>query len=329
MSMFFLMCSERSGSNFITKLLNGHENICGPSTKHLINPVARNLFRYGDLTDEKNWNELLVDIHRLFSVDFSVWKSEQDFNTMKELASSGDIAGLIRNLFLEEAKAHGKQHVFIKENHVYEFFPFLQAHFPEARYVYLIRDPRDMALSWKKNRDHPGGVVTAARQWRQDQVQNMKNYHLLAADKRAYHLCYEDLIVNTQPQCKAIFSILGVPFDEKIRDFYKDEYTQKNAGQVDAWNNLSKPVLTDNSKKYKAEMAEEEIAAIESICFYEMIYFGYTPELVTEEAEWLTQEHLQKMEDEEKASSPRDPTESVIANMHAKRAFYEHQPGKK
>lgn len=29
----FLMCSERSGSNFITKLMNNHSQICGPSTK--------------------------------------------------------------------------------------------------------------------------------------------------------------------------------------------------------------------------------------------------------------------------------------------------------
>jgi hypothetical protein len=46
------MCSERSGSNFITKVMNGHEDICGPSTKHIINPVARNFYRYGNLMDE-------------------------------------------------------------------------------------------------------------------------------------------------------------------------------------------------------------------------------------------------------------------------------------
>ena len=70
MSILFLICSERSGSNFITKLLNGHPNICGPATKHIINPVARNLFRYGDLSVESNWHELLQDIYELISVSF-------------------------------------------------------------------------------------------------------------------------------------------------------------------------------------------------------------------------------------------------------------------
>ena len=125
MSMFFLMCSERSGSNFITKLLNGHNNICGPSTKHIINPVARNLFRYADITKQENWNELLTDMHRLMSIEFSVWKKQFSLNDLMELAPTGDIASLIRNIFMEESRANGKQHVFIKENHVYEFLPFL------------------------------------------------------------------------------------------------------------------------------------------------------------------------------------------------------------
>ena len=91
MSMFFLMCSERSGSNFIQKLLNGHNNICGPSTKHIINPVARNLFRYGDLTQKQNWDELLIDIHRLISISFSIWKKEFSLDDLHTLAPIGDI----------------------------------------------------------------------------------------------------------------------------------------------------------------------------------------------------------------------------------------------
>jgi len=165
MSLFFLMCSERSGSNFITKLLNGHNNICGPSPKHIINPVARNLFRYGDINEKENWNELLVDIHRLINIDFAIWEKEFSLEDLKALAPIGDVASLIRNIFLEEARANGKQHVFIKENHVYEFLPFLLLNFPESKYVYMVRDPRDMALSWKKNPDHLGGIVKAARQW--------------------------------------------------------------------------------------------------------------------------------------------------------------------
>ena len=159
MAFFFLMCSERSGSNFITKVMNGHEDVCGPSTKHVFNPVARNFFRYGDLANESNWDELLTDICNLLTVPFSQWQMDFSKEYMKNLAPRGDLPSLLKNLFIEEAKANGKTHVFVKENQVYEFFTFLIQYFPEAKFLYQVRDPRDMALSWKKNSDHKGGFA--------------------------------------------------------------------------------------------------------------------------------------------------------------------------
>ncbi len=71
MKFSFLMCSERSGSNLITRMLDAHSGICGPATKHLINPVARNAFRYEPLERPGHWQALLDDIHHLLDADFS------------------------------------------------------------------------------------------------------------------------------------------------------------------------------------------------------------------------------------------------------------------
>src|SRR5699024_6329855 len=121
-----------SGSNFVTKLLNGHSNICGPSTKHIINPLARNLFRYEPVEKEKNWDELLKDIYRLLNVSFSIWERSFSLEELKTEVPAGNVKKLIQYIFNEEAKANGKKQVFIKENHVYEFLPFLLYNFPEA-----------------------------------------------------------------------------------------------------------------------------------------------------------------------------------------------------
>jgi len=174
MSFTFLMCSERSGSNLITKLLNAHSEICGPSTKHLINPVARNLFRYGDLSNQRNWYALIDDIHVLLSAGFSIWKKEFKKSELKGLAPCGDIVSLLKNIFIEEASEDGKDNIFIKENHLYEFLPFLLINFPEAKFIYQTRDPRDMALSWKKNKSHPGGIIVGAKQGHQFQPSMLK-----------------------------------------------------------------------------------------------------------------------------------------------------------
>jgi hypothetical protein len=323
MSLFFLMCSERSGSNFISKLLNGHKNICSPSTKHIINPVARNLFRYGDLSEEKNWEELLEDIHRLISVDFSIWKKSFSYEELRNIAVPGDIKSLIQNIFLEEALASGKQHVFIKENHVYEFLPFLLTYFPESKFVYQTRDPRDMALSWKKNSDHPGGVVKAARQWKQDQQQSLKNYYLLKGQGKAHFVRYEDLTASNEVEIKKILNFLGVPFDPGVFEFHKDEITQKNAGMQKAWNNLSKGVISNNSQKYLKDLSDDEIKAIEKICWYEMKHLGYTPEFSDDDLAAISEEWLEHLNKQEFAEIELRRSEGVELNMKAKARFYQ------
>lgn len=320
--MFFLMCSERSGSNFITKLLNGHNNICGPSTKHIINPVARNLFRYGDLAKEENWNELLVDIHRLMSIDFSIWKKELNLDELKNIAPVGNIESLIRNIFMEEAKANGKQHVFIKENHIYEFLPFLLLNFPEAKYIYQTRDPRDMALSWKKNLDHPGGVVKAARQWQKDQQNTLKNYSELSKRGKAYFVRYEDLISDSARYTSEMIEFLGLPHDSNIENFHKDELTKKNAGMQKAWNNLSQGIIKNNKKKYLKELTEQEIKAIEKICYVEMQYLGYGCEYSIEELDKISENEIEELNKKETETIPHVRTDGVKGNMKAKEVFY-------
>jgi hypothetical protein len=322
MSMFFLMCSERCGSNFITKLLNGHSKICGPSTKHIINPLARNLFRYQPVTQEQNWEALLIDIHRLMSVSFSIWKKSFSLDELRNLGPAGDVAALIRNIFYEEAKANGKQHVFIKENQVYEFLPYLLLNFPESKYIYQTRDPRDMALSWKKNLDHPGGIVKAARQWQKDQQNSLKNYDALQPFGKAYFLRYEDLIANPARCLKDILHFLGLNYETSMLDFHKDELTQINSEKQKAWGNLSRGVIADNKNKYLNELSEHEIKAIEKICYYEMIHLGYEPRYALAELDALTDQHLLELEMHEQDTIPHKRSEGVKGNMDAKKIFY-------
>ena len=321
--MFFLMSSERSGSNFITKLMNGHSNICGPSTKHIINVVSRNLFRYKDLNDEHNWNELLKDIYLLLNVEFSIWRKKFSYNDLKDLAPKGDIKSLIRNIFYEEARANGKKHVFIKENHVYEFLPFLLIHYPEAKYVYLVRDPRDMALSWKKNSNHLGGVVKGAKQWKKDQQNTLKYYSELNKLGKAYLIKYEDLITESVKYSKEIIEFLGLKYDKNILDFYKDELTKENSQMLKAWNNLSKAVLINNKKKYLNELDSIEIKSIEKICFYEMSHLGYETEFSKQILDGFDDNEIEKLDKYEIKTIEYKRDKGVQDNMNAKKQFYQ------
>lgn len=321
--MFFLLSSERSGSNFITKLMNGHSNICGPSTKHIINPVARNLFRYEDIKIRKNWEQLVNDIFNLINIEFSIWEHKFTINELLSFAKEGDIKSLISNIFYAEAKANGKQHVFIKENHIYEFLPFLLSSFPESKYVYLVRDPRDMALSWKKNPSHSGGIVQAAKQWKKDQQQYLMINNFLSKVGSSYLVTYENLTSEVEKETKLILDFLGLPFDENIVNFHEDELTRKNAKKQIAWDNLSKAVISNNSKKYLNDLSEDEIKSIEKICYHEMNILGYKTEFDKNTLENFSDELIAKFSSNEIKTIEYKRTDGIIKNMEAKKVFYQ------
>jgi len=318
----FLMCSERSGSNFITKLMNGHSRICGPSTKHLFNPVARNLFRYEPLNNKSNWNELLKDIYRLLSIDFSVWKISFSIEELEKLAPVGDIETLLRNIFLKEAEANGKDFVFVKENQVYEFMNFLIMNFPDAKYVYEVRDPRDMALSWKKNPAHHGGVVKAAKRWKYDQQNYLKWHYELKKNNQSYLIRYENLIESPEMYLKEISTFLGFDYEPKMLEFYKDSLTRENASKQPAWENLSKSILNNNKNKYIKELSEIEIRLIEAICWHEMAYFGYELENMVVVLEDISDDVINDYSKKEIENIKWLIPEHIQRNMRAKKVFY-------
>ena len=58
----FLLCSERSGSNLITQILDSHSEVSGPFPSHLLLRVGRHVARYGDLRDDASWRALVTDV---------------------------------------------------------------------------------------------------------------------------------------------------------------------------------------------------------------------------------------------------------------------------
>lgn len=317
------MCSERSGSNFITKLLNGHSQICGPSTKHIMNPLLRNLFRYEALEKEENWNEVLIDVLRLLNLEFSIWNKNFELSELKYNVDKGDVKGLLNYIFESEAKASGKTQLFIKEIKLYEFFPYLLVNYPNAKFVYQTRDPRDVALSWKKNLTHYGGIVNAAKQWKLDQQQSLKNYHLLKKSSRSYILKYEDIISDVEFHSNELLGFLGLKYEGEMINFHKDSLTQKNAGTQKAWKNLSRGVISNNSGKFENELSEIEIKIIEKICFFEMKQLGYKTKYSLEDLDQINDVDIEHFNETEINNLPYEIHGGVLNNMAAKKIFYQ------
>lgn len=317
------MCSERSGSNLIVQILNAHSTICGPSTKHIISPVARNWYRYGDVQKEHNWQSFLNDICQLINMDFSEWNLQFNPDSLSLDVPDRHHSDVLKTLFRQEARSLGKHILFIKENRLYEYISYLLTYFKQCRFVYLVRDPRDVALSWKKSKNHAGGVVNAARVWQYDQANYLPHYHLLAPQLRAVKISYESLISSPFDTLTTVIQFLGLAMEHGMLTFSDNPLTRKNASKDHTWKNLSKPLLADNANKFKTELSELEICAIEKICQYEMHQLGYELLSTDEQREKLTQATVDSLDKSERAQKEVLPRSSITAHRQYKARFYQ------
>ncbi len=279
MKAIFLMCSERSGSNLITRMFDAHPDCCGPSPSHLVRILAENRFRYGDLNDDRNWLMLLQDARDILATKLGSWREEWTTDRLDAACRERSLAVLVRTVLTAEARAAGKEHLFIKENHLYRYLPFVRRAFADLKILAMVRDPRDMALSWKRSPILRGDVVRAARIWYEDQMNLLRTMGDNGPGSGIYLLRYEDLIQDPAAWLTAACRFAGLDFDPAMTEFHRRGASARDADRTDDWKNLGRPVLNRNHRKWVTGLTGAEAAYVEAVCAEPMTALGYAPEL--------------------------------------------------
>ena len=277
----FLICSERSGSNFITSLMNGHSQISGPPPTHLFRLFGTNRGNYDDLTVDWNWKILIDDVVLNFDCKLGYWQTILTAEELKQQAQKRSVADLLRVIYEKEAGYDGASHVFVKENHTYSFVPFLFANFPGCRFIFMVRDPRDVASSWVRTDSIPGGVEKAVEIWVKDQTASLSLYHQLRDSECIQFIRYEDLVKDAPRVLMQLTDFLGLSYEDGMLEYYEQRRTDINAHLIDAWSNLRKPILSHNTGKYHDILSMPEIRYVELSCYDLMSNFGYSCDLIS------------------------------------------------
>lgn len=272
--MNFLICSERSGSNFITSLMNGHSQISAPPPTHLIRLFAVNGHRYAPLSERLNWEAFKSDVRLAFEAMPGRWMSMFPETSTDLLEPDRSIPCVLNRIYEAERILDRAQVSFVKENLTYSFIDYLMIHWPKAKYVYQVRDPRDMALSLFNTENMPGGIVEGVDQWISDQIGSINAIWKLPPES-VLRIRYEDLLTEPVKSCEKLCSHMGLAYESTMLDFHKAARTIENASMMRAWSNLDKGVLGDNYGKFMTGLSDCEIEYVEMRCSELMDYFGY------------------------------------------------------
>jgi hypothetical protein len=275
MPFVFVISSERSGGNLLLKLLDTHPEFCAPSPTHLISTFAPNRLRYGDLNDDARWSTLCEDVADFLETNLAQWRVRFDPRGLAKACESRSLAGVIRHVYESEARAYGKVRVADKDSHGFRFAPFLLAGFPDCRFVYLVRDPRDTALSFRNSKAHPGGIVAGGRRWRDDQARAVETHGFLLDSGRVHLVRYEELVSRPEETLKILCTFLGVRYAPTMLEFHLEERTRRLAARVPGSRNLARPIIADNFEKWRTDLTDEQVQAVELLCGEGMASLGY------------------------------------------------------
>jgi hypothetical protein len=202
----------RSGTTLLRFMLDSHPQMAIPpetgffftALEHVgeDNRLRKDFF--GAIINFPSWSDFEIP-ERLF------WRSLTKINPF-------DVAEAYRAFYRLYAERFGKPRWGDKTPLYCTKLDTIRSLLPEARFIHLIRDGRDAALSLRKMWFSPGPEIeTLAAYWR-DCVMAARLAAVNCADY--LEVRYEDLILNTRETLKQICTFIDLDYDEAMLHHY-------------------------------------------------------------------------------------------------------------
>ena len=265
----FIVGCPRSGTTLLQRMVNAHPEIAITPETHWIPKLSdkrwavtrKGVFKpeaIARLSEHPGFIALDIDKQELAAL----------MGTGQPVAYSSFVSGIF-DLF---GRVRGKRLVGDKTPGYVRRIKTLHALWPEARFVHLIRDGRDVYLSmanrpleqlkpgffdsWK---EHP--ATTAALWWEL----NVRSGRAAAQElgPGLYHeIRYESLAANPLEECTRLCRFLDIQYDDSMLRFYEGRIgTEPEPGGKPAWQPITTGLRDWSSQMPAADIEQSEAAA--------------------------------------------------------------------
>jgi sulfotransferase family protein len=274
MNPIFIIGTERSGTNLLRLILNSHSSIAVPHPPHimkLFGPIER---LYGDLRDDRNFRRLIGDICRMVELHPYPWEIKPDRERVFRRAADRNLISVYFAIYDQYLAYSGKKRWACKSTFMIEHVPDILRYHPGARFIFMVRDGRDVAVSSKSSIFNHYHVFYTAQRWKREQRLGLSWLSRLPADQILL-LKYEDLIREPLNAAKGICSFLGERFEGAMLEHHRTAEAKKSGSLCVSWENTSQPVISGNAEKFRKHLSKKEIRLFEAIAFNELGDLGY------------------------------------------------------
>jgi hypothetical protein len=256
--------TQRSGSNLLRLMLNQLKEVSAPHPPHILERFIPLLPAYGNLSDEENFSLLVHDVCSLVAYNPVQWKhiNLKEDEIIKRCATHS-LPSIVKAIYEVNAENEGANIWMCKSLSNIHFADWLEAEI-KPYYIFLYRDGRDVACSFKRAIIGEKHIYHIAKQWRQEQDLCLKLYEQLG-NKRVIKICYEDLISQPEKELVRVCEFIGAKYNSVCLEYYKSSEAKNTASSGNMWQNVELKIIADNFNRYKKELTAVEIKLFENI----------------------------------------------------------------
>ena len=225
---FFIVGTERSGSNLLRLILDAHSRLAVPHPPHLMRDLAPLAERCGDLSEDRHFRRLVENAVRLVELHFFPWGIPLDRERIFREARARSLFGVKAAIYREYMRLHGKARWGSKSTHLIHFTEEILREEPRAQFIHLVRDGRDVAVSARDsvfNRFHPHYVSLL---WSREQRLAASLGERLP-QSQFMTLRYEDLISDAEGAVRRVAVFLGEAFEPRMLEYFDGEEARRQA----------------------------------------------------------------------------------------------------
>ena len=300
---------RRCGSHALRLRLNFSPEFYSPYPMHIIDfvPLVK---LYGDLCDDFNYFQLVIDLVGLQNVTMIKWENivldpVVIFETIKNRPRS--IHEISWNMLFQAAQKHHAKVVMDKSLDNIYYAEELMALFDDMLFLNVVRDPRAHICSMNRSIIYDFDTLLNTQLW-------LKAYYASKslAEKypdRVLTIKYEDFLKDQEMVLKKICGFFGITFLDTMLDVSASSEAQYISKLSALWETNSSAPLINYIDKFKKYLSMEEIEIIETLTNDLMEYYGY--EQLTKATANITKEMVE-------AASQRSKFKKIQAWMDLK-----------
>lgn len=268
---FFILGSQRSGTTLLRLIFNAHPELAVPEEGTFLFPCLRREKKSAGIEYAGGELTALLQYFQK-NTQFQQWNLNQEYF---EQALSGKAAFNCREIFEALygafARQHNKTRWADKTPSFFRMVPTLAFIFPEAKFIHLIRDGRDVYLSQKKMGTHAYTVGSAALEWKV-KVRIAQRDLRVYAPGRWIEIRYEDLLTAPETVMPKLCQFVELSWLPEMLNFWRtsEQFIGKHHSK-----SIFKSLDPSRANRWKEKLLPAEIRKFEKVAGDLLASLGY------------------------------------------------------